>query len=207
MIKRNTWIVLAIFAVVTAVAILIQTTNVLKPAVSPTATLNPPLLGNSSDSITGVRLVDQHGLSIVSKLDSNNQWTIEQPAGLLVSQGSMQLILSDLYGITIQSTLLSQLPLDSTGLQLPTYTITLTYQSGQTHLIKVGNLTSTQSGYYVQLDTGNAVIVSQSGIDGVVGVFKSVAYTPTPTLSADTSTPSATLTATVTPTLTLTPTP
>jgi Domain of unknown function (DUF4340) len=210
MIKRNTWILLAIFIVVLGAALLIQKTNILQPAATPSATLNPPLLGNSNDPITGIILSDQHGLDIVSKLGSDNQWAIQQPAGLQISQGSMQLILSDLNGISIQATLLSQLPLESTGLQLPTYSITLTYQSGQTHLIKVGNLTSTQSGYYVQLDSGKTVIVNQSSIDNVVGVLKSMTYTPTPTLTTSTTKPQSTpvtVTPSATPIPSLTPTP
>ena len=77
----------------------------------------------------------------------------------------------------------SPLPFYSTGLQLPTYIITIAYQSGQNHVIKVGNLTPTQSGYYVQLDIGNTVIVNQFGIDDVIEMLKSVTYTPTPSLT------------------------
>jgi hypothetical protein len=207
MIKRNTWILMAVFVIVLGAAILVQKTNVLKPPSSPTVTLNPPLLGIVNDTPTTIRLVDQHGLDIVSKLDNNNQWTIEQPAGLQISQGSMQMILSDLNGISIQSTLMSPLPLESTGLQLPTYTITITYQSGLSHSLKVGNLTPTQSGYYIQLDTGNTVIVDQSGIDNVVELLRSVTYTPTPTLTTETPTPQVSPASSLSPGITLTPTP
>ena len=199
---------MAVFIVLLGAAFLLQKTNILKPASTPTATPNPPLLGNINDPITSVRLADQHGLDIVAKLGNNNQWAIDQPAGLQISQGSMQEILSDFDGMSIQSALMSPLPLESTGLQLPAYTITITYQSGQSHVIKVGNLTPTQSGYYVQLDTGNTVIVNQSGIDNVVELLKSVTYTPTPTLPTVTSTPQASPpAASITPVLTLTSTP
>jgi hypothetical protein len=208
MIKRNTWILMTLFIVVLGAAILIQKTNVLKPSSTPTATLIPPLLDfGNNDPVTAVRLVDQHGLDIVSKLDSTNQWTIAQPGGLQISQGSMQMILSDLNGIAVQSTLTSPLPLESTGLQLPMYTISISYQSGQSHVVKVGNLTPTQSGYYVQLDTGNTVIVNQSGIDNIVELLRSVTYTPTPSQPTITTTLQASPAASMTPITTLTPTP
>ncbi len=185
--------------VVLAGALFLQKTNLFAPAVSPTSTPNPPLLANdTNDKLTTIKLEDQHGLSITAKLGSDSQWTFETPAGLKVSQGTMQEILSALDGMVVQSALNSPLPLESTGLQVPTYTINLTYQSGQSHVIKVGNLTPLKNGYYIQVDTRDAVIVNQSGIDNIVELLKSVTYTPTPQESPTTS---------VTPTVTITPTP
>ena len=189
MIKRNTWILLAVFVVVLGAAYGIQQTNLFGPQVSPTATPNPSLLDLTNNQVSGIQLVDQHGLNVVVKLGSNKQWSIVQPPDSQISQGNVQEILSELGGIAIQSTILNPLPLDSTGLQLPTYTLTLTYASGQTHIIKVGSLTATKSGYYIQLDSGNTVIVNQSGVDSIIEMLKSVTYTPTPTNPPETATP------------------
>jgi hypothetical protein len=189
MIKRNTWILLLVFVVVLGAAIVIQQTNLLVPAAAPTATPALSLLDFGDDNIIGITLADPNGLNIVAKIDSNNQWSITKPANLQISQGSMQEILSELNGISIQSTLLSPLPLESTGLQLPAYTLTLNYSSGKDHTIKVGSLTATKSGYYLQLDANEAVIVSQYGIDDIVQLLKSVTFTPTPSIAPATSTP------------------
>ena len=193
MIKRNTWILLLVFAVVLATAITLQKTNLLAPQVSPTATPAPSLLNFANDSLSEITLTNSTGLKVDSQLE-NGQWSIVSPPGLVISQGNMQQIISELNGISVQSKLLSPLPLESTGLQVPTYTLTMKYASGQTHTFKVGSLTATNSGYYVQVDSNDAVIVNQSGIDNIIELLKSVTYTPTPTTAPDTATPATTQT-------------
>ncbi len=180
---------LLVFALVAGAAYGIQKLNILAPQSSPTSTLSPSLLDLTGINVTGIKLTDQHGLDVSAKLGSDNQWSIVQPTGMQISQGNVQAILSELGSISIQSALLSPLPLDATGLQLPTYTLTLTYASGQIHTIKVGSLTATKSGYYIQLDSDNSVIVDQYGIDNIIEMLRSVTYTPTPTSPAVNSTP------------------
>ena len=82
----------------------------------------------------------------------------------------------------------------------PAYTIDLTFASGIKHIIQVGSLTPTTSGYYVRYDARNLYVVSQSGIDALLNLLTAPPFpatetplptiegTATPTLEAATST-------------------
>ena len=211
MIKRNTWITLIVLIASVAFFYFIQKTNLLTASQLPTSTPVPLLLGNTTDPITSIKLTDPQGMVIVASLDNNNVWIIEQPTNLQISQGNMQEILSDLTGIYVRSPLLSAVPLEATGLQTPTHSLTLTYKSGNVHVINVGILSPVRSGYYVQLDNGNPVIVTQSNIDNIIELLSSIIYTPTPNSSSTfpltTETPKVSSTVSLTTTPLITPTP
>lgn len=212
MIKRSTWIVLIVLVVLAGALYAIQKTNLLAASESPTSTPVPMLLEQTTDTIVSVKLTDSAGKDIIAALNNSNQWTITEPAGLQISQGNMQEVLSDLDGISVQSSLLSSLPLTATGLDSPAHTITLTFKSGQVHVIKVGQLTPTQSGYYVQVDANTPVIAIQSNIDSVIELLTAVTYTPTPNSTAtpvvsETATPPVSPGAILTETPGATPTP
>jgi hypothetical protein len=209
MIKRNTWILLFIFLGLVAVMLLLQKTNLLAPEATLTATSKPALI-SQDDPITGITLAENNGMTISVELGLDSQWSIQTPAGLQVDQGDIQNVLSDFYGISVQSSLSSSFSLEATGLDSPTYTFTLTFRSGETRILKIGLLTPTRSGYYVKLDGTDPVIILQSNIDNAVELLEKVTYTPTPevtdTSSEVTDTPEATISLTLAPTMG-TPTP
>jgi hypothetical protein len=88
-------------------------------------------------------------------------------------------------------------------LDFPAYTIELTFASGLKHVIQVGTLTPTNSGYYVRNDAGNLYVVSQSGIDALLNLLIAPPFpataTPLPTIeertipTLDVVTPTSTL--------------
>jgi hypothetical protein len=211
MIKRNTWIVLIVLVVLAALVLFLQKTNLLSTPPLPSSTPLTMLLGNSNDPVTTIKLSGSQGVIIIASLQGDGTWFVSQPIGLQIRQAIIQEVLSDLSAISVQTTLLSQLPLETTGLQNPNHSITLTYKSGQEHVIKVGILTPVQNGYYVQLDVNTPVIVSQSNIDNIIELLSSVTYTPTPDITVtseiNTATPQVTPTQdmTITPQITTTP--
>jgi hypothetical protein len=83
--------------------------------------------------------------------------------------------------LRIVTTLENQLNLGDAGLETPAYTIELTFVSGTKHVIQVGTLTPTSSGYYVRYDAGNLYVVSQSGIDALLKLLTAPPFPATPT--------------------------
>jgi hypothetical protein len=99
------------------------------------------------------------------------------------------------------TTLDNSLNLGDAGLETPTYTIELTFDSGIKHIIQVGTLTPTNSGYYVNYDSGNLYVVAKSGIDALLNLLTSPPFPAT-------DTPVPTIERTATPTVNVaTPTP
>ena len=88
-----------------------------------------------------------------------------------------------------------QIGLPDVGLDKPTYTMTITFDSAKTHKVLIGEVNVIQTGYYVQVDGGPVQLVDKSGIDALVGMLTAPPYlstlTPTVTLTpipSDTST-------------------
>lgn len=92
----------------------------------------------------------------------------------------------------IVTTLDNQLNLGDAGLDSPLYTIELAFSSKIKHVIQIGTLTPTNSGYYVRYDAGNLYVISQSGIDALLNLLTAPPFpataTPVPTI-AETATP------------------
>jgi hypothetical protein len=72
------------------------------------------------------------------------------------------------------------------GLEIPAYTLELGFISGKSHKIEIGNITPTNSGYYIRYDDGEIYVISQTGIDALVNLLIAPPYpateTPAPTL-------------------------
>ena len=79
------------------------------------------------------------------------------------------------------------------GLTDPEYNILVKFTSGVERNVKIGVITPTESGYYVQNTDGETVIVSKSSVDALLGLLNNPPYleTPTPSPIALTETPGA----------------
>ncbi len=61
----------------------------------------------------------------------------------------------------------------------------MTFVSGVSHKIEVGNLTPTSSGYYVRFDGGKIYVIEQSGIDALLNLLTTPPFPATATPSPD----------------------
>ena len=86
--------------------------------------------------------------------------------------------------------------LELVGLKGLEYILTVKFKSGTERTVKIGVVTPTESGYYVQ-DTagGDVMIISKSSVDALLGLLNDPPYLETPTPSpAPSQTDSATST-------------
>jgi hypothetical protein len=67
------------------------------------------------------------------------------------------------------------------GLDDPEYKMILKFTSGVERNIDVGVITPTGSGYYVRVDGGETIIVSNSAIDSLIGLLGNPPYALTET--------------------------
>jgi hypothetical protein len=190
MIRRSTLIVVILFVLVAGFWIYLQKkpASISSQSTQATSTPEPSLLNLSAVSVTAFKLVDSQG-QVAIRVGADGQWTVEQPANSTITAGNIQEILSQLVGISVMFSFSSAPPEEGTGLGKPAYTLTISSTTGPERVIKVGNATPTDSGYYVQVDQALPVVISKSAIDRVAELLRSTRPTPTPLPSA-TVTPS-----------------
>ncbi|HMD88433.1 MAG TPA: DUF4340 domain-containing protein [Anaerolineaceae bacterium] len=213
MIRRSTWILLAIFIVGVGLVFYLDKHPISNANVTPTATLLPPIFSNvSADKLVMVEIQSSTGSNIELKRNPDNTWGFTNIPGKSPDQGKVQELLFTITGLTVTEGLNSPLSLDSFGLTNPSNTITLQDDSGNQNILHIGALTSISSGYYVQLNKNNPVIIDKGTIDNLISLFtESNLVMATPTSQNTGLLPPSATNSTVeppaSPTMTLTPAP
>jgi len=196
MIRRNTWIVLAIFVIVLGVGWYFLRAQ---PAGQNSATTSTPppaklLAGLTADKIKAIRYIDTQGIQVSLELQSNKQWAQTSSSSTPLTQGSIQEIIAQLLDMNILADLASPPPATALGLDKPTISVIIT--TDKDILFNIGNLTPLNNGYYVQVDQDRPAIIDKSTVDSLTQLFKSTQDTPTPqttpTQSDGTPTPTST---------------
>lgn len=165
MLKRTTWILLGVLAVLIGVAFLTQRkVGETASDIKPTQTVT--LLGSDGSDISKVEIANRQGQTVTAALN-DQAWTIE-PADATLTPGNIAELTTTLASTSVLATLQGSLPAEETGLDHPAYIIKTTSAAGLTQVIKIGNATPTGSGYYAQVDDGNTLVVGSVNIDRVV---------------------------------------
>ena len=200
MIRRNTWIVLAIFVVLVGVYWFVQRQNEnVAQSTTPTPSAQPVFV-TALDTVQSVSVEDSAGKIVAIEKDSQGNWNLTEPepgpadqeqAGTIVSQ------VSNLRSLTIIGT---PPPMDVVGLDTPAYIVTIKTVDGSQQLAKIGTLTPTSSGYYVEPEGGPLMVVTKSAIDGLVAHLENPPFPPTPTVEPSPTPVEGTVEPAVTPT-------
>lgn len=196
MIKRSTWIVLAIFLVLLAVALLLPRLQKGREAEqTPTATATPESLFDVTDLVVlEINITGPDNQSLVLRRETAaDEWKVVgfPPEDTDVfAAGS---VAGQIFALRIQRRLENVPPLSQMGLIMPPYMITLKQEDGRLLVLKIGDRTPTGSGYYVQLGSADPVVVSKVDLDSILSSLENPPLLPTPTPQA-TSTPDLTLT-------------
>jgi hypothetical protein len=196
MVRRSTWIVLIVFAVLVGFAWLFQRyqNNKAETAVTATPTVPPTFLYDLNNTeVNEIKIADHSGggVDLYRDLSSSN-WAI---AGVPVDQADsfqIESISAQLFSLQVQETLTQTLPLDLIGLDTPAYTITMTTTDGTRIITHVGTETAIGSGYYARVDSGRVVILDKVVLDDILNL---VDYPPL----LPTATPEVTITSTTSP--------
>jgi hypothetical protein len=217
MIRRNTWILLALFVVLLGAVWFIQRSKTINGVTSTPISVENFLFKNISESITSLRVQDTKSNVVVLDRDPSGSWILKEPAGKPTDAGLAEQTMSQLASLSAVTEITQTQDLNAYGVATPVYTITVTLSGGLQRTALVGNETPTSSGYYVLVDKSSLVIVSKYGMDAFLNVLSNppILVTPTvtpgltvtitSTVSAITSTPI--VTGTIEPNTTLTSIP
>jgi hypothetical protein len=203
MIKRPTWIMLVILALVIVAYFVIKN----HPLTTSTQA-TPTVLGNNfvvtqtDGKLQVLRISDKQNHIFQMQRDTSGMWIVTLPTSGTADQGLAGAAETQVGALRIVTTLNNQLNLGDAGLDSPAFTIELSFDSGLKHVIQVGTLTPTNSGYYVRYDAGNLYVVNQSGIDALLNLLNTPPFpateTPVPTIEQTATLPPEVLTPTPT---------
>jgi hypothetical protein len=192
MIKRPTWILLIVLAlVVVSYYVIKNRPSATSTQATPTALGNNFLVTQADGTLQILRISDKQNRTVQMQRDTSGTWNVMQPASGAADQSLAGAAETQVGALRIVTALDNSLNLGDAGLESPPYTIELTFDSGTKHVIRVGSLTPTNSGYYVQYDSENLYVVAQSGIDALLNLLTSPPFpateTPVPTIESTTA--------------------
>jgi hypothetical protein len=196
MIKRPTWILLILLALAIVAYFLVRNHNTadLSAASTPTTPVETFLVTTADGALQNLRVSDsQHIVEI--RRNTSGTWIIDLPTAGLADESLVGAAETQINALRIVSTLDNQLNLADAGLTPPVSTIELAFASGIKHVLEVGSMTPSNSGYYVRYDAGNVYVISAAGVDALLNLVTAPPYlataTPSPTVEQTTTTPEA----------------
>jgi hypothetical protein len=198
MVRRSTWILLIVFGLLVLFAWLFQRSQANKSNNTATATPTavPTKLYNLTNAeLSNITIADSAGKNIELYRDPvTSNWAIKDVPVDQADSNQIDSLSTQLLSLQVQDTLTQTVALDSYGLAIPAYTITLTTTDSSQVVTYVGALTAIKSGYYLRIDSGPVVIVNNVTVDDVLSLLKKppLLATATPEVTVtETSTPSA----------------
>jgi hypothetical protein len=211
MVKRSTWVMVILLAILAGLAYYLQQPeNLIKKALASreTPTAEPPgqLISPADGPLNGVSIQKTGGQSITLER-KNSGWTLivgsENPAP--ADQSVAEQAASQAQSLRLAGKITSTTPdLSAFGLDKPVYIFKLILADGKSVSFKIGNATLAGDGYYAQKEDGTVVILEKYGLDPLLNLLQQPPYMFTPTPQA-TGTPSPTPTLSITSTAGPTP--
>ncbi len=182
MIRKQTWILLIIFALLLGVAFYLQKNPLPESAeLTPSPTSAPNLLqGWQSSDIVWMELVVGQGEPIRILQDAQGNWVLESGESFPVEAGKAEQLRSEIAEIRPITVLPADYALDALGLNIPSRTLSIRDKQGKQVTISIGNMDPTESGYYAQVATQAPAVINSYTLEGIVDLFYSAQPTPTP---------------------------
>jgi hypothetical protein len=177
MIRRGTLIVLAIFVLLIGATWYLEWSPAgqARARGTPTATAYPKLINLGPGQFNKIEMKDSNGTFAI-QINLNNTWSFADAQNTPADQGKIQQLLSSLTGLESTATLDIN-SLASFGLGSANHVLTIQSSNG-TFVLKVGKLTPTSGGYYVQVDNHAPVVVDKTSMDDILNLMNREALLP-----------------------------
>ena len=171
MIRRPTWILVAVFGFLLILTWYLQNRDVGSDAdLAPTSVVSP-LFAVTEDEISGIRIVARNGLVVeMVRAEDGTGWTMIVPVGEADSEGISEAI-RQIAALRIANLLARQPDLSEMGLESPVCTVSVTGVDGSEQVLWIGDLTPTGSGYYAQFAGEPAIVLGKGGVDFLIGLL------------------------------------
>ncbi|MCB9134895.1 MAG: DUF4340 domain-containing protein [Anaerolineales bacterium] len=190
MLRKNTLILVGVFAVLLLGFFLFQKYKVDNPTVpeSDAPTVPPPtyLFDFTTDKIVHVLVEGGDGQVVELQKDADGTWLMLQPPTLSIGtdQTPITSALAQIGTVRVLNELDSTSALDVLGLSQPISTITFTLDSGEDYKVDIGGVSPTGNGYYVRVNGGSPSLVDKYLFDQLTGFLTTPPLLPTPVLTS-----------------------
>ncbi len=181
MVKRPTWILLAVLALAVGAYFLVKNQPSKANALTATPTANSFLITQADGVLQSLRISDNKGNNFQMQRDLSKAWVITAPTSGAADQGLAGAAETQVGALRIVTILETPPTPSAIGLATPADTMELGFVSGASHKIEVGSMTPTSSGYYVRFDGGKIYVIEQSGIDALVNLLTAPPFPATAT--------------------------
>ncbi|MGE5378095.1 MAG: DUF4340 domain-containing protein [Bacteroidota bacterium] len=136
-------------------------------------------------SPTRILLKAKSGEAVEMARNAENAWALKQPVEAAAEQGSAEAAASQVVAMRILERIL-KIDLNVVGLKDPDYVLSVNFDNGTERTIRIGVVTPTGSGYYIQdAAGGDVLVVSKSSVDAILHLLASPPYAETPTPSLE----------------------
>jgi hypothetical protein len=184
MIRKTTWIIVLIFAVLLTATFLWQRSQDEKAAVATPegseAAAGDQYLFNVEGEIAGLRIEHVGNKAVDLAKDEIGQWTLTGDPPSPLDTAAVDTVIGDLAVLSVVSTLQNPPAPEDLGLNPPSYRILVTFRNGDQLRASVGKVTPTGSGYYVLSGDRRVVIISEFSLKPVLDLVDNPPYPPTP---------------------------
>lgn len=182
MIRRSTWIVLVVLAVLLGVTWYLQTQRTQEAAEATPTVEQSTFLDLDVTRIASLRVIGPQGNTFFAERDESANWTLIQPErSSPLESNVVEANVSQLVNMNMGSPLEMPPPMEAVGLVVPEYVIELTLVDGQVHRLEIGNETPSGSGYYTKVDNNEMIVAGKIAMQAIFGLVEDIPLVPTPT--------------------------
>lgn len=168
---------------------------------TPTAGLTPRVVWETTaDQVTRLRIAEpETDRSVALAKDAQGVWTLTEPEPGPADAAAVQSVTTNAASLSVTGVVTTATDLAQFGVLEPTYTLELGLADGQTMKAAIGSPAPVGGYYLLREGDSDVMVVSNFGIDALVGLLDAPPYPPTatPAFSLDTTpgTPAGTETA------------
>jgi len=191
-IKRSTWIILAIFILILGFVVYWRRSGRGEEVIA-TPTPESRLLNINSDDMREITIQGSDQKMVGFTRNEQGQWVFLDPEATIDESVDVVSSLSQLVQLRVLNTFNTAPKAEITALADPMYVVTISLADGTKRRLLVGAATPTGTGYYVQADDGPVNVVSKSELDPIIYLYLEPPY------AEQTSTPSSGITPSVSP--------
>lgn len=181
--RAGTWIAVLLLIALVLFAIYFNREKDKSAIVDVTPVSEPAAMFTAEDGIVSsieITPADGDAQRVKVARNAENAWSVEMPIAAEADQGLAEAAAAQVSALQVLSQIENANP-EIFGLKNPAFVIALEFQSGNKHTLEVGDVTPTNTGFYVRLDNGRIMITDLSGISALLQLVYSPPYLNTPT--------------------------
>jgi len=161
--------------------------------VEETPTVVQEYLFDINGQVTALKITSAENKVVELSRNNDGEWELIQPKNVETDSTTAESTLSYLSSLRVLTKLeeveQDSIDLSVVGLDKPSYELSITLNDGSIILTKIGNVTPTDSGFYVSGSGRGILVVDKYGLQSIIDMLDNPPIMPTPTMDTSTPTP------------------